>query len=261
MTQIWITGASSGIGQACAEAFAVAGNALTLFARRKDRLEQVRQICLDRGASEVRVVALDLLDWPAVYDWWQALPESDQAPDILVQNAGLARGRDPIQSTPLPTRDGLWTGLTEMIDTNFKTVVAFTQLILPGMIARQSGHIVHLGSIAGHETYPGGHVYSATKHAIRAWSKSLRIDLMGMGIRVTSIDPGMVETEFSQVRFYGDTTKAKNIYAGFNPLRPEDVAACIKFATQLPAHVCIEELVVMPTAQGSANHVHRHLTP
>lgn len=244
---VLVTGASSGIGRACAEAFAAAGARLVVCARRADRLDELAAT-LD---TDVHTVALDVRDRAAVEAAVAALPAPFDAVDVLVNNAGLAAG-------------GL-TGLHEgepdawerMVDTNVKGVLWVTRAVVPGMVARGRGHVVNIGSIAGRESYPGGAVYCATKAAVDRITTGLRHDLLGTGVRVSTIDPGMVETEFSVVRFDGDAARAHDVYAGMTPLTPEDVAETVVWVADRPAHVQVSEVVVLATAQASATRVAR----
>ena len=247
---VLITGASSGIGKACAEAFAAQGCRLLLAARRKERLEELSVALEEKNGAEVVTVALDVRDREAVDQWVEGLPESWRNIDILVNNAGLARGLAPLH-------EGDVTDWEEMIDTNLKGLLWVTRALLPGMIARGRGHVINIGSIAGHEVYPSGNVYCATKHAVAALSRSLGIDTLGTGVRVSSVDPGMVETEFSLVRFHGDAERADGVYEGFEALRGEDVAEAVVFCATRPAHANVREMILMPAAQASAVHSHR----
>jgi len=247
---VLITGASSGIGKACAEAFAAQGCRLLLAARRKERLEELAVALEEKNGAEVVTVALDVRDREAVDQWVEGLPESWRIIDILVNNAGLARGLAPLH-------EGDVTDWEEMIDTNLKGLLWVTRAVLPVMIARGRGHVINIGSIAGHEVYPSGNVYCATKHAVAALSRSLGIDTLGTGVRVSSVDPGMVETEFSLVRFYGDAERAEGVYEGFEALRGEDVAEAVVFCATRPPHANVREMILMPAAQAAAVHSHR----
>jgi len=245
-----ITGASAGIGAACARAFAREGCRLALVARRRQRLEALAAELGKRHGIEVHTAVLDVRDRAAVEAWAAALPEPLSAPDVLVNNAGLARGLAPLH-------EGSVEDWEEMIDTNVKGLLWVTRALLPAMVARGRGHVIQIGSIAGHEVYPGGNVYCGTKHFVAALSRAMGIDLLGTGVRVSSVDPGMVETEFSLVRFHGDRERAEAVYRGFRPLGPEDVAEAVLFCATRPAHVNVRELVLMPSAQATAVHVHR----
>ena len=247
---VFITGASSGIGAACAQAFAGAGADLVLTARRLDRLEAMKPDLLAAGAGAVHVSRLDVRDQPAVQAMVQALPERFGKIGILVNNAGLSRGLAKLH-------EGELNDWEEMIDTNVKGLLYVDRAVVPGMVQRGIGTVVHIGSIAGSQVYPGGNVYCATKHAVRALSEGLRIDLLGTGVRVISIDPGLVDTEFSQVRYHGDTRKAKMTYMGMEPLAAEDVADAVLFAASRPGRVQVAEMLLLPTDQAGAVHVHR----
>jgi 3-hydroxy acid dehydrogenase / malonic semialdehyde reductase len=247
---ILITGASSGIGAACAEAFAQAGAKLILTARRRDRLEQLADRLKQRFSTQTHLVSLDVSDRDQVNSALKALPEDWSAIDVLVNNAGLSRGLDKLYEADIQDWE-------EMIDTNVKGLLYVTRSLVPGMVSRGRGHVVNIGSIAGHQTYPGGSVYCATKAAVRALSEGLKLDLLGTPVRVTSVDPGMVETEFSQVRFRGDGDRASSVYKGVIPLTPVDIAEIVLFCVTRPAHVNISDLIVLATDQGSATLVHR----
>jgi serine 3-dehydrogenase len=247
---VLVTGASSGFGLACAEAFAARGARLIVAARRIGRLRQLARGLIREHGAEVRTMPLDVRDRRAVSAAIAGLPRGWRDIDILVNNAGLSRGLNPLQAGEV--RD--W---EEMIDTNVKGLLYVTRAVLPGMAARGGGHVVNVGSIAGHETYPSGNVYCATKAAVRALTKAMRMDLSGTGVRVTSVDPGLAETEFSVVRFRGDRERAKKVYQGLRPLAAADVAEAVVWACERPAHVDIETIVIMPTAQASATIVSR----
>ena len=247
---ILITGASSGIGAACAEAFAQAGAKLILTARRRDRLEQLADRLKQQFGTQTHLVSLDVSDRDQVSSALKTLPEDWAAIDVLVNNAGLSRGLDKLHEADIQDWE-------EMIDTNVKGLLYVTRSLVPGMVKRGRGHVVNIGSIAGHQTYPGGSVYCATKAAVRVLSEGLKLDLLGTPVRVTSVDPGMVETEFSQVRFRGDGDRASSVYKGVEPLTPEDIAEIILFCVTRPAHVNISDLIVLATDQASATLVHR----
>ncbi len=248
---VLITGASSGIGAACARAFAGAGARLILVARRGRKLDALAgELTRDLGAVVLTSV-LDVRELVAVRRWVRELPEAWNAISILVNNAGLARGIAPIH-------EGEFADWDEMVDTNLKGLLYVTRAVLPGMVARGSGHVINIGSIAGREVYPGGNVYCATKHAVNGLSRAMGIDLLGTGVRVSSVDPGMVETEFSIVRFHGDERRAAHVYDGFEPLHPADVAEAVLFCATRPPHANVREMVLMPTAQASAVHVVRN---
>jgi len=245
---VLITGASSGIGRATARYLATRGLRLVLCGRRRHRLEQLRDEL--SGQTEVCILDFDVRDKDAVFHAIGSLPGGFSAVDVLINNAGNAHGLDPIEEGNLDDWDA-------MIDINVKGLLYVTKAVLPQMIARRAGHIIHIGSTAGKEVYPRGNVYCASKHAVDAINQGMRIDLNQYGIRVGAVNPGMVETEFSEVRFKGDKEKAKMVYAGFQPLKPEDVAEIIYFVISRPPHVNIADLVVMATAQASSTIVNK----
>ncbi|MDJ0619453.1 MAG: SDR family oxidoreductase [Calothrix sp. MO_192.B10] len=249
---VLITGASSGIGTACAHIFADAGAKLILAARRYERLQQLgNELTTTYGNSlEIHLLQLDVRDRSAVESAITQLSPQWSEIDILVNNAGLSRGLDKLH-------DGDFQDWEEMIDTNVKGLLYLTRYVVPGMVKRDRGHVVNIGSIAGHQTYPGGNVYCGTKAAVRAISEGLKQDLLGTPVRVTSVDPGMVETEFSDVRFHGDTERAKKVYQGLTPLTPEDIADVVFFCVTRPSRVNISEVLLVPTDQASATLVHR----
>jgi NADP-dependent 3-hydroxy acid dehydrogenase YdfG len=244
----FITGASSGIGLATARAFAAHGARLLLAARRQERLDAERSTLT--GAQDILTLALDVTDHEAVERAIAALPQEWQAIDILVNNAGLSRGLDKVY-------EGKRQDWEEMIDTNVKGLLYVTRTVVPGMVARGRGHIVNIGSTAGRMTYPNGAVYCATKAAERSITEGLREDLLGTPLRVTTVDPGMVETEFSEVRFRGDKTRAAQVYENITPLTPEDVADAIVYAVTRPAHVNVSEVLLTPVAQANSLLFHR----
>ena len=246
---VLITGASSGIGAACAQAFAQAGAKLILAARRLDRLEKLAED-LEKSGCQTHLLQLDVRDRAQVESTLAALPADWSAVDILVNNAGLSRGLDKLY-------EGNVQDWEDMIDTNVKGLLYMTRSLVPGMVSRSQGHVINIGSIAGHQTYPNGNVYCATKAAVRVLSEGLKMDLLGTPVRVSSVDPGMVETEFSQVRFQGNMERAKQVYQGVTPLTPEDIAEIVVFCATRPAHVNLSEVIVLATAQGSATLVHR----
>ncbi len=247
---VLITGASSGIGQASAVEFAKLGAKLVLAARRKERLDVLSAKLSKEYKSEVLTISLDVRDQKAVQKAIEGLPAEWAEIDILLNNAGLSRGLEKIQ-------EGIIQNWEEMIDTNIKGLLYVTRAVLPGMIQRNAGHIVNIGSIAGHEIYPGGNVYNATKYAVRALNKAMRMDVFGSDIRVTSIDPGMAETEFSLVRFRGDAEKAKKVYQGTRPLQAGDIAEAVVWSCSRPPHVNIEDMVITATDQAAAAMVNR----
>jgi 3-hydroxy acid dehydrogenase/malonic semialdehyde reductase len=251
---VFITGASSGIGAATALAFAAEGARLLLAARRADKLKEVASQCLVRGAACVHAFALDVRQPRAMQKAIDKLPSDFSEIEILVNNAGLSRGLDKLHAGKIKDWD-------EMIDTNIKGVLYVTRAVVPGMVARGRGHIVNLGSTAGEITYPNGAVYCATKAAERAINDGLREDLLGTPLRVTSIDPGMVETAFSLVRFHGDEGRASKVYQGLTPLAPEDVADAIVWAASRPAHVNIARVSMTSIHQANSLLFHREPQP
>jgi 3-hydroxy acid dehydrogenase / malonic semialdehyde reductase len=247
---VMITGASSGIGAACARSFAAVGATLILVARRLERLQALAAELQQESQTQCLCVALDVSDREAVLSTLMDLPADWANIEILVNNAGLSRGLDAFQSADLNDWE-------EMLDTNVKGLLYVTRTLLPGMIERGRGHIINLGSIAGHQTYPKGNVYCASKAAVRAITEGLKLDLLGTPIRVSTVDPGLVNTEFSQVRFHGDKQRADTVYAGLTPLTANDIADVVLFCATRPAHVNINEVVLMPVDQASATLVHR----
>ena len=247
---ILITGASSGIGEACAHAFAKLGARLILAARSAEKLAALKSDLEKTYSVAVHVVTIDVRVRDDVAEAITNLPLAWQAIDVLINNAGLSLGLDTIAEGNLDDWDC-------MIDTNVKGLLYVTHYVVKGMLARKSGHIINLGSTSAHTVYQGGAVYCATKFAVRAISEGLKMDVHGTPIRVTEIDPGMVETAFSMVRFKGDETRAKAVYKGFEPLQATDVADVILYAVQCPAHVDIRQLILTCTAQTSMTMVHR----
>ncbi len=243
-----ITGASSGIGKATAEAFAQKGIDLVLCGRRQDRLDELQNTLKDK----VKTITLnfDVRNREAVLSAIASLPVEWQAIDILVNNAGNAHGMATIQDGDIDDWD-------MMIDGNIKGLLYVTKAVIPTMIARQTGHIVNLSSIAGKQTYANGVVYCASKKAVEAISEGLRLELTQHGIKVTNIAPGAVETEFSVVRFRGDKTRAAQIYKGFEPLLAQDIADAVVYAVSAPAHVTIADLTILASAQAAATVIHR----
>ncbi|MBD3331759.1 SDR family NAD(P)-dependent oxidoreductase [candidate division GN15 bacterium] len=243
---VLITGASAGIGQACARKFSEAGARVILAARRLEQLEEIAAHL--QGPSHL--VPLDVRDQRAVEAAIAGLPSEWQAVDILVNNAGLGRGLDKLH-------EGDPSGWDEMIDTNIKGLLYTSRAVLPGMVERDRGHVINIGSIAGHEVYPGGNVYCATKHAVDAITKGMRIDLVDTPIRVSTIDPGLVETEFSLVRFHGDADRARTVYQGYKPLTGDDIADTAVWIADRPEHVQVAEVIIFPTAQASSAVLHK----
>ena len=247
---VFITGASAGIGRACAGAFAAEGAKLLLAARRADRLDGLAGELKTAFGTEPHVFGLDVRDRKAVETALAGLPDAWRDIEVLVNNAGLSRGLDKLQ-------EGLVEDWEEMIDTNVKGLLYVSRAVLPGMVARGRGHVINIGSIAGREVYPGGNVYCATKWAVGALTKGMRLDLNGTGVRVTTVDPGLTETEFSLVRFHGDAEKAAKTYRGFLPLLAEDIADAVVYAATRPLHVDVAEMLVLPSAQASTTLVHK----
>ena len=245
-----ITGATAGIGEACAHVFARERYDLVLTGRRADRLEKLAEQLKKEYNVDVLTLTFDVRDREEVISKLEALPDEWKKVNVLVNNAGLSLGLEPIQS-------GSYEDWEAMIDTNVKGLLYVTKVVSNWMIANGYGHIVNLGSIAGKEVYPNGNVYCASKYAVDALNKGMRIDLLPYGIKVTAVHPGAVETEFSEVRFKGDKTRAKKVYDGFEPLAANDIAETIWFAVSRPAHVNINELTIMPTAQATAVNIYR----
>lgn len=239
-----ITGATAGIGEACAHVFAKNNYDLILTGRREGRLMSLTNELKETYKINVLPMVFDVRELSEVKNAIDSLDEKWKAIDILVNNAGLSVGLEPIQ-------EGSFDDWNRMIDTNVKGLLHITRLVSPLMIARKSGHIINLGSIAGKETYANGNVYCATKHAVDSLNKAMRIDLLPHNIRVSAINPGAVETEFSLVRFKGDDERAKNVYKGFEPLTAADIADTIYYVASLPPHVNINDLTIMPTAQAN----------
>ncbi len=247
---VFVTGASAGIGAATALAFAAEGARLLLAARRADKLATVAAAVLQRGAQAVHTFSLDVRDRNAVEKAIGALPAEWAAIDVLVNNAGLSRGLEKLYQGKIEDWE-------EMIDTNVKGLLYVTRAVVPGMVERGRGHVVNLGSVAGEMTYPNGAVYCASKAAERAINDGLREDVLGTPIRVTSVDPGMVETDFSLVRFHGDAERAAKVYKGVKPLVAEDIADVILWAVSRPEHVNIARVVLTPVQQANALLFHR----
>lgn len=249
---IVITGATAGFGMACARLFAKNGWDIVATGRRSERLEELQKELESRFSISVFPISMDVRDQDAVNTGIASLPATwTERISILLNNAGLAAGKDPIDK-------GLSSDWDQMIDTNIKGLLYVSQAIIPFLKQNGSGHIINLGSIAGKEVYPEGNVYCATKHAVDALSRGMRMDLVPYGIKVTNIAPGAAETEFSMVRFKGDTQKADATYKGYEPLVAEDIAETIWFVATTPKHVTINDLVIMPTAQASSMVFHKH---
>jgi serine 3-dehydrogenase len=247
---VCITGASSGIGRSTAREFAKQGAHLLLMARRVDRIEQLARTLTTEFGIRTLARGLDVMKNSAVEQTFGSLPPEWQTIDVLVNNAGLSRGLDKLH-------EGKIQDWEEMIDTNVKGLLYVTRAVLPSMVKRNSGHIINIGSIAGHQTYPNGNVYCASKFAVTAIGRSLKMDLLGTAIRVTSVDPGLVDTEFSRVRFRDDMERASKTYVGMTPLTPDDIAEIVLFCASRPSHVNIGELLVTPTDQATVTMVHR----
>lgn len=239
MSVIFITGATSGIGRATAERFAGCGWHVVATGRRADRLATLK----DSFPKRIHTLNVDVTDSEAMLAGIESLPALFADIDVLLNNAGLALGVCPAQEASLAD----W---NRMVDTNIKALMTVTHMIMPGMVARKKGHIVNLGSIAGSYAYPGGNVYCATKAFVEQFTRCLRCDLHGTGVRVTNIEPGLLETEFTTVRFHGDADASKKIYESANPLVPEDIAECVHWTVNAPAHVNITSIEVMPTTQS-----------
>jgi len=247
---ILITGATSGIGRSCARLFAKKGAKIIAAARRTDRLKELESEVKKKYKAEVITIQLDVRKRLAVNKAIATLPEKWRAIDILVNNAGLSRGLDKLY-------EGYWLDWDEMLDTNVKGLLYVSRAVIPLMAKRNSGHVINIGSIAGHEVYPKGNVYCASKHAVDAITKGMRLDLVDTNIRVTTIDPGLAETEFSEVRFRGDKKKAKTVYSGIEALTPDDVADAVVYAASRPENVQVAEMILLPNKQASTMVMHR----
>ncbi len=248
---VFITGASSGFGKATAIAFAKSGAKLILAARRTAKLKELSSEIKKRYKTDVLAITLDVRKKNEVSKKIKDLPAKWKNIDILINNAGLSRGLDKLH-------EGSTNDWDEMIDTNVKGLLYVTRAVLPGMVKNNSGHIVNIGSIAGHEVYPKGNVYCASKHAVDAITKGIRMDVVDTDIRVTTVDPGLAETEFSIVRFRGNVNKAKAVYTGISSLKPEDVADSVLYAVTRPLNVVIAEIILVPNKQASAMVSHRN---
>ncbi|WP_144392205.1 SDR family oxidoreductase [Pleionea sediminis] len=238
---VLITGASSGFGEACAHHFAKLGARLILCARRQNRLEELAHKLIE--STDVLIEVVDVRNNSSVEDFINKLPDDWRNIDVLVNNAGLALGLEPANNASLEDWD-------TMIDTNIKGLNYVTRAVLPGMVERNKGHIINIGSIAGSYAYPGGNAYGGTKAYVQQFSRNLRADLIGKKVRVTNIEPGLAETEFSVVRFHGDIDKAKNVYQDTHPLFADDIARSVVWAANQPEHVNINTIEVMPTCQA-----------
>lgn len=251
---VLITGASSGIGAACARAFAARGGRLLLSARRFSRLEALRDELQETHAAEVHIEKLDVRARRSVEHYVAHLRSRELVPDILLNNAGLSRGLDPFHKGQVEDWE-------EMIDTNVKGLLYMSRAILPLMVQRNSGHVIHIGSVAGDIVYPGGNVYNATKFAVKALNEGMNLDVVGTRIRISSVDPGLVETEFSRVRFHGDEKRVAGIYDGYTPLTPADVADVVCYVAGAPEHVNLARTLIYPTAQRNPYVLHRENSP
>ncbi|HEX9794754.1 MAG TPA: SDR family NAD(P)-dependent oxidoreductase [Planctomycetota bacterium] len=247
---VLVTGATSGIGAACAEAFAAEGCQLLVCGRREGRLRALAERLEAAHGTRVHAFVLDVRDQAAVATAIAAVPAALRGIDVLVNNAGLSRGMEPLHQGSIADWD-------EMIDTNVKGLLYVTRAVVPGMVERGSGHVIQIGSIAGHEVYPGGNVYCASKYAVLGLTRALRLDLCGTGVRVSTVDPGLVNTEFSTVRFHGDQERAEGTYRGMTPLSGADVAAGVVWTASRPAHVNAAELLLLPSDQASPTRIHR----
>jgi 3-hydroxy acid dehydrogenase / malonic semialdehyde reductase len=249
---VFITGSSAGIGKACAERYAKSGARLILMARRIDKIKEVAEDLFKKYGTESYNIQADVRNYKELKKYINDLPENWQDIDVLINNAGKARGLDFIHEGDLDDWE-------EMIDTNVKGLLYLTRLVMPGMVERKSGHIINIGSIAGRQVYPKGGVYCASKAAVKSISESIAIDANGTGVRVSNIDPGLVETEFASVRFHGDEEKAETVYQGYKPLEGVDIAEICYFCSIMPEHVMIQDVLVTPTAQATATIVHKVL--
>ncbi len=247
---VFVTGATSGFGEAIAKLFAKEGNNLVITGRRKERLDDLKGKLESEHSVRVYSLCFDVRSRQECFDAVQSLPAESQSIDVLVNNAGLASGLDLIQDADLDDFD-------KMIDTNVKGLLYISKAIIPGMVQRKGGHIINIGSTTGKEVYSKGNVYCASKHAVDAITKGMRIDLLGTGIKVTQIAPGAAETEFSEVRFHGDKQRAKDAYNGYQPMVAEDIAQLVHYVTTLPPNLCINDLVVSSLAQASSFYINR----
>lgn len=247
---VFISGASSGIGRACAELFAEHGYRIILNARRADRLLALKEDLEKRFSTQVLISEFDVTDREAVRAAIDAIPEIWKDIDVLLNNAGLALGLNPVFEGDIDQWE-------TMIDTNIKGLLYLTRALTPAMVMRRQGHVINIGSTAGLQAYAKGNVYAATKAAVRSVTEGMRIDMLPYGIHVTLINPGAVETEFSEVRFDGNKEKASKVYEGFTPLHARDIAETVYFAASRPAHVNIAEITVVPNAQASSLVIHR----
>ena len=248
--RVLITGASAGIGEACARAFASQGALVVLTARRADRIQDLAKELAHTHGVDARTFQLDVTDRGAVADLVKELEDHDLLPDILINNAGKAKGLDKLHEGDIDDWE-------DMIDTNVKGLLYMSRAIIPHMVARNSGHVIQIGSIAGRWVYPKGAVYNASKFAVWALNEGMNIDLLGTKVRVSSVDPGLTETEFSEVRFHGDSARAETVYENTTPLTGDDIADAVVYVANAPEHVDIINLVLMPTDQRHAMLLHR----
>jgi len=247
---VFITGASSGIGLACAELFAKKGAKLILAARRIEKINRLKKVLERKYKTECLCVKLDVRINSQVEKTVSSFPDNWKKIDVLINNAGLSRGLDKLHEGKIQDWD-------EMLDTNVKGLLYVSRAVIPAMVKRNSGHVINIGSVAGHEVYPKGNVYCASKHAVDAITNGMRLDLTDTKIRVTTIDPGLVETDFSIVRFRGNKERAKKVYEGIKPLTPEDVADAVYYAASRKENVVVAEMILLPKHQGSSMVVHR----
>jgi len=247
---ILVSGATSGIGASCAKKFAAAGCRVILCGRRSERLSEFKKNLVSQYGENFLTLSFDIRNRDEVFNAIQSLPDDWKAVDVLVNNAGLALGLHPLQDGNI----GHW---EQMIDTNIKGLLYLTKAVVGQMIDRKSGHIINIGSIAGRQAYANGNVYCATKAAVDSLSQSMRIDFLPYNIKVSQVAPGAVETEFSLVRFEGDQERAVNVYKGYQPLSPDDVADAIFYLASLPPHVNVNDMLLMPTAQACAGIIHK----
>jgi len=248
---VFITGASSGFGKAIAYKLAERGCNLIITARRLDRLIEIAKNISSKYPVEILPLKLDVRNYDEVKNLVSTLPLDWKRIEILINNAGLSRGLNKMQ-------EGVVEDWDEMIDTNVKGLLYVTKEVLPLMLKNETGHIVNIGSIAGHEVYPAGNVYCASKHAVDAITKGLRLDLLGTSVKVTTIDPGLAETEFSIVRFRGDKKRAEDVYEGYEPLQPEDIADAVDYAVTRDDRVNVAEMILFPKSQASSMHVYKN---
>lgn len=249
---VFITGASSGIGLACAELFAKKGAKLILAARRIEKIYRLKKELERKYKTECLCIKLDVRKNSQVEKTVNSFPDKWKKIDVLINNAGLSRGLDKLHEGKIQDWD-------EMLDTNVKGLLYVSRAVIPLMVKRNSGHVINIGSVAGHEVYPKGNVYCASKHAVDAITNGMRLDLVDTKIRVTTIDPGLVETDFSIVRFRGNKERAKKVYTGIKPLTPEDVADAVYYAVSRKENVVVAEMILLPAHQGSSMVVHRKI--